>query len=78
MLAGLNETITINNIYGNTVKESKKKICIIASVDLAHVGSRFGDTELQDDAYLDTLRSVDTDMLKRTFWSKSSAPGGGA
>ena len=47
-----------------TIKESKKKICIIASVDLAHVGSRFGDTELQDDAYLDTLRSDDTDMLK--------------
>ena len=47
-----------------TIKESKKKICIIASVDLAHVGSRFGDTELQDDAYLDTLRSDDINMLK--------------
>jgi AmmeMemoRadiSam system protein B len=47
-----------------TIKESKKKICIIASVDLAHVGSRFGDTELQDDASLDKLRVEDTDMLK--------------
>ncbi len=47
-----------------TIKESGKKICIIASVDLAHVGSRFGDTERQDDAYLNTLRSDDTDMLK--------------
>ncbi len=47
-----------------TIKESGKKICIIASVDLAHVGSRFGDTELQDDAYLDKLRADDTDMLK--------------
>jgi hypothetical protein len=47
-----------------TIKESKKKICIIASVDLAHVGSRFGDTELQDGAYLDKLRSEDSDMLK--------------
>ena len=47
-----------------TIKECGKKICIIASVDLAHVGSRFGDTEHQDDAYLDTLRSDDTDMLK--------------
>jgi Predicted dioxygenase len=46
------------------IKESGKKICIIASVDLAHVGSRFGDTELQDDAFLDKLRSDDTDMLK--------------
>jgi AmmeMemoRadiSam system protein B len=47
-----------------TIKESGKKICIIASVDLAHVGSRFGDTEIQDEAYLDKLRSDDTDMLK--------------
>ncbi len=47
-----------------TVKESGKKICIIASVDLAHVGSRFGDNERQDEAYLDKLRSDDTDMLK--------------
>jgi AmmeMemoRadiSam system protein B len=47
-----------------TVKESGKKICIIASVDLAHVGSRFGDTEIQDEAYLEKLRSDDTDMLK--------------
>ena len=47
-----------------TIKESKKKICIIASVDLAHVGDRFGDQELQDDAYLKRLRSDDTEMLK--------------
>ncbi|MCR4290702.1 MAG: AmmeMemoRadiSam system protein B, partial [Candidatus Scalindua sp.] len=48
----------------DTIKESGKKICIIASVDLAHVGSRFGGTELQDDTYLDKLRSEDSDMLK--------------
>ncbi|MHC4183374.1 MAG: AmmeMemoRadiSam system protein B [Planctomycetota bacterium] len=47
-----------------TIKESKKKICIIASVDLAHVGTRFGDRELQDEAFLDRLSSDDTDMLK--------------
>ncbi|MFV1974657.1 MAG: AmmeMemoRadiSam system protein B, partial [Candidatus Scalindua sp.] len=47
-----------------TIKESGKKICIIASVDLAHVGNRFGDTEHQDAAYLDKLRADDTDMLK--------------
>ncbi len=47
-----------------TIKESKKKVCIIASVDLAHVGSRFGDQELQDEAYLKRLRSDDTEMLK--------------
>jgi len=47
-----------------TIKESKKKTCIIASVDLAHVGSRFGDREIQDEAYLKKLRSDDTEMLK--------------
>ena len=47
-----------------TIKESKKKVCVIASVDLAHVGSRFGDQELQDEAYLKRLRSDDTEMLK--------------
>ncbi|OHC01994.1 MAG: AmmeMemoRadiSam system protein B [Planctomycetes bacterium RIFCSPLOWO2_12_FULL_40_19] len=47
-----------------TIKESRKKICIIASVDLAHVGSRFGDRELQDEAYLKKLHSEDTDMLR--------------
>ncbi len=52
------------SLLKDTIKESGKKICIIASVDLAHVGSRFGDTETQDDAYLDKLRSDDTDMLK--------------
>ena len=47
-----------------TIKESRKKICIIASVDLAHVGARFGDRELQDEAYLKKLHSEDTDMLR--------------
>ena len=47
-----------------TIKESKKKVCVIASVDLAHVGFRFGDRELQDEAYLKRLHSEDTEMLK--------------
>jgi hypothetical protein len=47
-----------------TIKESGKKICVIASVDLAHVGTRFGDTEHQDEAYLNKLRSDDINMLK--------------
>ncbi len=47
-----------------TIKESGKKVCVIASVDLAHVGTRFGDTELQDEAYLNKLYSDDIDMLK--------------
>jgi hypothetical protein len=47
-----------------TIKESKKKTCIIASVDLAHVGDKFDGRELQDEVYLKRLRSDDTEMLK--------------
>ncbi len=47
-----------------TIKESGKRICVIASVDLAHVGTRFGDNEIQDDSYLNKLRSDDINMLK--------------
>jgi len=59
-----NQFIEFVSSLKETIKESGKKICIIASVDLAHVGSRFGDSELQDEAYLNKLRSDDTDMLK--------------
>ncbi len=47
-----------------TISESSKKICVIASVDLAHVGTRFGDTDHQDEAYLKELHSDDIEMLK--------------
>ncbi|ODS31836.1 MAG: hypothetical protein SCARUB_03048 [Candidatus Scalindua rubra] len=47
-----------------TIETSKKKICIIASVDLAHVGARFGDNKLQDTPYLKRLEDEDINMLK--------------
>ena len=43
---------------------SKKKVCLIASVDLAHVGQRFGDEGTQDDAYLQRIGEEDVDLLK--------------
>ncbi|KKL79202.1 hypothetical protein LCGC14_2017210, partial [marine sediment metagenome] len=46
------------------IETGKKKTCIIASVDLAHVGHRFGDSELQDEAYLKRLEYEDINMLK--------------
>ncbi len=46
------------------IETGKKKTCIIASVDLAHVGHRFGDSELQDEAYLKRLEYEDMNMLK--------------
>lgn len=47
-----------------TIKETGKKICVIASVDLAHVGTRFGNPVLQDEAYLNKLQVDDINMLK--------------
>ncbi len=47
-----------------TIETGKKKTCIIASVDLAHVGHRFGDKGLQDEAYLKRLEYEDINMLK--------------
>ncbi len=47
-----------------TIETCKKKTCIIASVDLAHVGHRFGDSGLQDEAYLKRLEYEDINMLK--------------
>ena len=47
-----------------TIETGEKKTCIIASVDLAHIGHRFGDRELQDEAYLKRLEYEDMNMLK--------------
>ncbi len=47
-----------------TIETSKKKVCLIASVDLAHVGLRFGDREPQDKAYLKRLEQEDIHTLK--------------
>lgn len=47
-----------------TIETSRKKTCVIASVDLAHVGYRFGDMEVQDEAYLKRLEYEDINMLR--------------
>lgn len=47
-----------------TIETSQKKVCLIASVDLAHVGLRFGDSEPQDEAYLKRLGQEDMNTLK--------------
>jgi len=41
-----------------------RKICIIASADLAHVGTRFGDPEAPDQTALKILRDNDQRMLE--------------
>ncbi|MDR4498122.1 MAG: AmmeMemoRadiSam system protein B [Candidatus Scalindua sp.] len=47
-----------------TVEKSRKKICLIASVDLAHVGLRFGDREAPDETFLKKLEHEDLGLLK--------------
>ncbi len=48
-----------------TIENSKKKICLIASVDLAHVGVRFGDRVAPDETFLRKLEGEDLNLLKQ-------------
>lgn len=48
-----------------TIEKSKKKICLIASVDLAHVGLRFGDRSAPDKTSLRKLEDEDLNLLKQ-------------
>lgn len=46
-------------------RKRKKKVCVIASVDLAHVGPRFGDPEPVDPERLAATQRKDQEMLGR-------------
>ena len=46
-----------------TIEESGKKTCIIAGVDFAHVGPRFGDEEPVDAATLARLEREDNELI---------------
>src|SRR5262249_23544871 len=46
-----------------TIAASRRRVCLIAGVDLAHVGPRFGDAEPNTPGGLDAVRSADLDML---------------
>jgi MEMO1 family protein len=47
-----------------TMAASRRKICLIAGVDLAHVGPRFGDPEPNTEQFLDEIASADLRMLE--------------
>jgi len=49
---------------GETLAASDRKICVIAGVDLAHVGPRFGDAEPNTGAFLDRVAREDRRMLE--------------
>ena len=47
-----------------TISESKHKICLIAGVDLSHVGRRFGDKGTLTSILLNQIKSEDLQMLQ--------------
>lgn len=47
-----------------TMAASRRKICLIAGVDLAHVGPRFGDPEPNTEQFLEEIASADLRMLE--------------
>ena len=47
----------------NTINESEKSVCVIASVDLAHIGAQFGDDYMVDENILKDLEKQDLAML---------------
>ncbi|MFQ5913053.1 MAG: AmmeMemoRadiSam system protein B [Nitrospinota bacterium] len=48
-----------------TLAREKRKVCVIASVDLAHVGPRFGHPDPVDAARLTVTQQKDREMLER-------------
>jgi AmmeMemoRadiSam system protein B len=49
---------------GDSIAGSDRKVCVIAAVDLAHVGPRFGDAEPNTPAVLERVAREDREMLK--------------
>jgi MEMO1 family protein len=49
---------------GETIASSPRRVCLIAGVDLAHVGPRFGDPDANTEASLATVERADRAMLE--------------
>ena len=49
---------------GDCIAASDRKVCVIAGVDLAHVGPRFGDAEPNTPAFLERVAREDLKMLE--------------
>jgi len=46
------------------IDASGKRVCLIAGVDLAHIGRHFGDEKPLSDAWLQSVREADLDLLR--------------
>jgi len=65
-----------------TIASSPRRVCLIAGVDLAHVGPRFGDPDANTEASLATVAQADGAMLEsvvagdaRGFFARVAADG---
>jgi len=48
----------------NTIAQSDQRICLIAGVDLSHVGQRFGDQNMLSSSFLKIVEADDVEALK--------------
>jgi AmmeMemoRadiSam system protein B len=55
---------TFLDALGESITASERKVCVIAGVDLAHVGPRFGDAEANTPAFLERVAREDRKMLE--------------
>jgi AmmeMemoRadiSam system protein B len=48
-----------------TISTFGKKVCVIASVDMSHVGQRYSDQHAPDEAFLSKVKQVDMELLSQ-------------
>jgi AmmeMemoRadiSam system protein B len=53
------------NVLRKAIRELGKKACVIAGVDLSHVGQQFGDAGQLDMLELQRIKTYDTELLER-------------
>ena len=56
-----------------TINASTRRVCVIAGVDLAHVGPRFGDADANTAAFLDRVARDDHKMLEAVTAAEPAA-----
>ena len=58
---------------GETLQATERRVCVIAGVDLAHVGPRFGDAEPNTPAFLERVAGEDRRMLEAVMAGQAGA-----
>jgi AmmeMemoRadiSam system protein B len=51
------------NALRATIAASKRRVCVIASVDFSHVGPRYGDAQTPDNAFMQQVSAADQRLL---------------